>query len=474
MIYTDLIKTKDKYTELLAEISSAIQGTVYENHVFLVGGAIRDMVLGRKVKNINLVITLEGGGIDFGTWLAHECFCMEKGKNPIVYENLGKSVLTISSINMFSDIEIECTQSMKKNCINGTAKEIKQAFGSLEEDANRRDLTINSIYIDLTTGLVLDPTQHGIEDLKNQTIRATSDIDFVFQDNPLNMLRTIRLASQLHWGIERYTWGGIVKNAHRVSQIQQEKITREINLMLLTNMPQIAFDRLYHSGLLRLVMPEIYAMKGVEQGRQHCNDVYSHTMEVVNKTKATLKLRYSALLHDIAKPTTFSKNYDGVHFYNHEHEGAKLAETILNRMKFSQEFVKSVSTAVKYHMFFKDNSSCPSKKNIRKFLTCTDKDSEITLDLIDADNKCRIPRYRMESQIESIRCAIKRLECTQDGKKHIELPINGQDIMKAFKLKPSPLIGNLLDKVLNVFSDNPSITKEECLKVCSDHLEKVY
>lgn len=464
------LNKEDIYTSTLAELSALIHGTRFENHVYLVGGAVRDILMDKPIHDIDLAVDLPNGGIDFATWAAQECDCYRKDANPVIYKRYGTAKFNIWSISKIANVDIECVQTRKESYDDENSRNPSTIHGTIFEDAERRDLTINALYLNISSGELLDPTEKGLEDLDNKVIRTAGDPNLVFKDDPLRMLRVIRFASKLGWGIDRYTWAGIVANAYRINIISQERINEEINKILLTRIPRIGFDRLMNCGLLKKIMPEVYALKGVTQGKEHFEDVYGHTMAVVSRVEPKIENRYAALFHDIAKPMCREVVSNGVHFHCHEHRGSILANEIMTRMKFSNSMKNAISLAIKYHTTFKQNTSCPSKKNIRKFLANTGDDYELALDLIHANNISHSARFSLPNQIPSIRKVIAKLLSEEESPSKIKLPISGSDIMSCFKLKQSPLIGNLLDSVKEKFLGNPKLSKDECLALCKEIL----
>jgi poly(A) polymerase len=454
------------FGETLKTIKEDIKGTEWENHVFLVGGAVRDCLLGGKMKDIDLCVDLEEGGIKFAEWLCKKHLSYSSNSNPCVFSKYGTAKLNLRDIDAISKIDIECVQTRKEQYHEGSRNPDTQ-FGTLEEDATRRDLTINALYVNLSNDSILDPTKNGLKDLKEKVIRTPSNPNIVFGDDPLRMLRVIRFATKYGWGIEEGTWIGIVGNTKKISIISQERITDELGKILITDKPSEGVKRLRYSGLLERVLPEVYMLIGCEQGVHHVGDVFEHTMLAIDNTNNTLLGRWASLLHDIGKPSKRTVNNTGVHFYDHDKYGALLARDILRKLKFSNSDTDKICLAVKSHMKFKPwKDECPSDKSIRKFISEVGMENiDLILDVIEGDNKSHSEAYCAPHQVEKIRERIR----SKEEVKEVKLPVNGKDIMERFNMKSSPKVGELLDKIKEFFLDNPNVTKEECL----DKIEKI-
>lgn len=460
------------FGDTLKEIKKAIKGTKFENHVFLVGGAVRDSLLGKPMKDIDLCIDMPNGGIEFAEWICKEYGCYKPNSNPCVFPKYGTAKFNLKSLHSLSDIEIECVQTRKEQYHEDSRKP-ETTFGTIEEDCLRRDLTINALYVNLSSDIVIDPCCLGLKDLKNCVIRTPSNPDIVFEDDPLRMLRVIRFATKLGWGIDKDAWVGIVQNCYRISIVSKERITDELGKILMCEKPSVGFVRLEKCGLLEKILPEVHNLVGVTQGYQHFGDVFEHTMSVIDKTSPVLAHRWASLLHDIGKPNVRTLIGNKIRFLSHDSVGENIAVELLKRMKFSNSDILKISTAVRNHMRFKSSgNSCPSNKALRKLVADVGVDNlAIVLDVINADNNSHAKQYCLPDQVRLI---IDKLESMKNGGKDeltIKIPINGKDIMQAFNLKQSPKIGVLLDAVKEFVIDNPNATKEDCLDFVSDKIK---
>ena len=453
----------------LIKIGEIIEGTKWENNVFAVGGCVRDKLMGKPIKDIDLAITYPNGGIEFANWICKETYCYKLDSNPCVFPKYGTAKFNIRSIDSISRVDIECVQTRKEQ-YKSESRNPETCYGNIIEDAFRRDLTINALYLNLSNMTVWDVTEKGIEDLKNQIIRTPSDSDVIFQDDPLRLLRVIRFASRFNWGIEKDTWLGMVKNAYRIDIISKERIREELCKMMECDTPSVAIKRLDACGLLDRILPEIYRLKGVKQGVQHFGDVYEHTLATLDNTHPVALHRLAALFHDCGKPFTRMVKNKMVHFYNHENVGGTLAKMALTNLKFSNAEINKIVTAIREHMRFKQfGDKCPSKKAIRKLIASVTEDNlAITLDLMHADNISHATNYCMKNQIPLVIEELKTLD-TQEVEK-VPLPIDGKDIMKIFNFKPSPIVGECLKIAEELYFENPNATKEEYIEYIKNKL----
>ena len=455
------------YEETITELSKLIKGTQWENKVFLVGGAVRDLIMHKPIKDIDICVMMENGGIKFAEWVCKETGCYHKDSNPCIFEAYGTAKFNIRTIHKISNVDIECVHTRKEQYHDKTSRNPSTEYGTIKEDSERRDLTINALYLNISSFDVIDPTNKGLDDIEEQILRVPTDPSIVYSDDPLRMLRAIRFSAKLGWGIEKNTWVGIVKNKNRINIISQERITEEINKILISDRPSYGIKKLDKCGLLKIVLPEIYDLKGIEHSDKHFGDVFEHTMEVLDKTKPILINRLAGLFHDCGKPYNISNINGTPHFYGHETTSAQIVEEVMKKMKYSNSEIKKVAIAIKNHMRFKNSGdNCPSNKAVRKFISDVGEENVgLTLDLIDADNKSHSKEYSYENQVSLIKNKIYEFNKEAETKENNKIPINGTDIMKKFNLKSSPVIGKYLRIVEDSFYENPNITKEECLKI---------
>ena len=455
----------EKIKKLLKFIQDSIKGTHFEGKVYVVGGLIRDSLLGLPLKtaDVDICVEMKNGGILFATYMAMKHRCYIEGTNPVIFDNYGTAKFELYKEEDFKNIEIECVQTRKEQ-YHKESRNPDVAYGTIEEDAKRRDLTINALYYNITTEKLHD-YNNSLDDLRNGVIRTPSDPDIVFGDDPLRQLRVIRFSTRFGWDIEKNTWLGIIKNAPRISVVSQERITDEISKILLCEKPSVGIRKLYYCGLLHRVMPDIYDMTYAYESKNPMVTTFDHTMEVLDYVQPYLENRLAALFHDVGRIVT-EKRKD----INQDKFSAEVAESDLRSMKFPNYIIKGVEKAILYHRYFNVyvDGVLPPDKKIRKFLNLVGDDISPTVDLMNANNIHRT-YDKKKRQVLDILNRIEELEDI-DKATNVKLPINGADIMKEFKLKPSPLIGMLLEAVKEEYFENPNITKDEAFEIVEKKL----
>lgn len=460
---------KNELGKLAKILGTAVSGSKFQDHVYIVGGAVRDYFLGNEIKDIDIAVDLPNGGIEFGTFINNK-FGFQH--SIVTYPNYGtcKFTLTLPEIG---EVDFEAVQCRKEWYTNGSRKPSSIAVGNIREDAHRRDLTINALYLDVNSLKVFDPTNSGYNDLKNHILRCPSEPNKTFNDDPLRMLRVVRFKTKYNWGIDKDTWIGILENAKEIETVSKERINDELTKILLCDTPSVGIRSLLYSNLLGYIIPEVYNLVGLTQGKQHFGDVFEHTMKCLDNTKKDIGCRLGGLLHDIGKLNT-KTDYNGeIHFYCHEDVGARMIEPILKNLKFPNNVIAKVILLVKYHMKFKEipDNKLPSDKSIRKFLNETHGFADDILDVMNADNISHKEEYNKPNFVKNLTERIKQIkENEADYSKKLVLPINGDDIKKEFKLKTSPIIGTLLKKVKEEFLNNPNMSKDDCFEIVEKEL----
>lgn len=464
-----------KVGKLIERLKELIKDSVYENHVYLVGGCVRDFFLSDNYDphDVDIVVDAPDGGITFATWVTYHTGNYINSKNPVVFPNYGTAKFQLFNDTELSDIEIECVQTRKEK-YNKESRNPATAYGTIEEDAMRRDLTINALYYNISTDEICDITKMGLDDMKNQILRCTGEPDVVFSDDPLRILRVIRFSARLGWGIERKTWLGMITNRNEIKKLTQERVTDEINKMLLCDNPSEAIQKMDRCNCLHIVLPSISMSKHVYQDLRPIRTLYQHTLETLDKTPKVLETRLAALFHDIGKLRTYDKN-----FMFHSQVGADMAEEIMKAMKYSNATIETVKKAIEVHESFSTymGGSIPRPAVIRKFVVKfdgNDKDLEIALDLMHANNITQMYGKKVKF-VPGLKQKIAELDkkSKQESGKQLKIPISGNDIMQEFNLKPGKAIGILMNRVKNKVIENPDITKEELFKCVEEYLKTV-
>ncbi len=408
---------------------------------FLIGGFVRDSIIGRNTKDIDIVCI--GDGIALAHKVAEE-FTPVPGVN--YFKNFGTAQIKVQ------DIDIEFVGARKESYTYDSRKP-KVESGTLEDDQDRRDFTINALAISLNKenfGELIDPC-NGVHDITKKIIRTPLPPVQTFSDDPLRMLRAIRFANQLNFTIEEKTFEAIIENKERIKIVSGERIADELNKILLCKKPSIGFDLLYKSGLLKIIFPQMVELAGAEyiDGKGHKDNFY-HTLQVVDniaENTNNLWLRWAAVLHDIAKPVT--KKFEEGHgwtFHGHEAVGGRMVPKIFAKLKLPQnDKMRFVRKLVELHLrpigLTKENITDSA---IRRLLFDAGKDFDALMTLCSADitskNKQKVQRYLDNFELVRKRCA--EVEAS-DQLRNWQPPITGEVIMQTFNLPPGRVVGDL-------------------------------
>lgn len=436
--------------DIFHKISSAADSLNLECYV--VGGYVRDLFLERPSNDIDVVVV--GSGIKLADALKKE---LGRKAKLSVFRNFGTAQVK------YRDLEVEFVGARKESYTHDSRKPVVED-GTLEDDQNRRDFTINALAVCLNGprfGELVDPFD-GIADMEDGIIRTPLDPDITFSDDPLRMLRCIRFATQLNFFIEEETFDALGRNADRIKIISGERVAEELNKIMMTKTPSKGFVDLHRCGLLQRILPELAAMDIVEtrQGRAHKNNFY-HTLEVLDnvcKHSDNLWLRWAALMHDIGKPRT--KRWDqkiGWTFHNHNYIGAKMVPDVFRRLKLPLDSkMKYVQKLVNLHMrpiVIADDVVTDSA--VRRLLNDAGDDIDDLMLLCEADitSKNEVRKRRFLENFRIVRSKLHDLK-EKDYKRLLQPCIDGTEIMQMFNLKPSREVGELKKVLKDAVLDN--------------------
>ena len=447
--------------EIFKEISNYCDQNSLESYV--IGGYVRDHLIGKTdTKDIDILIV--GNGIKAAKNIAKKL----KIKKVIIYKNFGTAMFK------FKNFEIEFVGTRKESYDkNSRNPEVKP--GSLIDDLNRRDFTINTIGLSLNKnswGRILDKF-NGIEDLENEIIKTPLDPDKTFSDDPLRMLRAARFASQLNFKIEKKSFEGLCVEKNRIKIVSSERISEELNKIILSKKPSVGFKILESTGILELILPELTNLKGIEEieGQKHKDNFY-HTLEVldnISENTENLWLRWAALLHDIGKAPTkkFIKKI-GWTFHGHELKGSKMVYKIFKRLNmplnFKLKYVQKIIYLSSRPIILSNDNITDSA--IRRLIYDANEDLDDLLILCEADittkNPSRFKKYLNNFKI--VREKIKIVE-ERDSIRNFQPPISGEEIMNYFKIKPSKEIGIIKEYIKNSILDGKIKNNHESAKL---------
>jgi putative nucleotidyltransferase with HDIG domain len=431
-------------------VSQAADALGYETYV--IGGFVRDIIL-ERAQPTDIDFVCVGSGIELANRVSE---LLGNDTKVQVFKNFGTAMLR------HQDLELEFVGARKESYRSNSRKPIVED-GTLEDDQNRRDFTINALAIRLNKenfGELIDPFD-GLKDIEKKIIRTPLEPNITYSDDPLRMMRAIRFASQLNFQIEDQSLQAIKENALRLEIISQERITEELNKIILSTKPSIGFKLLFNTNLLHQFFPKMVELQGVEviDNKGHKDNFY-HTLQVldnISQNTNNLWLRWAAILHDIAKPDTKKfEEKQGWTFHGHEFLGSKMVPKIFKQLKLPlNEKMKYVKKLVKLHLRpIVLAQEIVTDSAVRRLLFDAGEDIEDLMTLCDADitskNPEKVKRYLNNFQL--VRKKIKDVE-ERDHIRNMQPPISGEEIINIFDIKPSKEIGILKTAIKEAILD---------------------
>ncbi len=436
--------------EVLETLRGAVRGTEYAGRLFLVGGFVRDKVMGLPSGKDDIDIVLEGDALELARFL------WQLGAadfEPVVYPKFGTAMVVVKGRDVeivTARIEFYTPDSRKPDTVEP---------GTLADDAKRRDFTINTLLQSLDTGEITDPLGLAFADIEAKTIRTPTDPLETFQDDGLRMLRAVRFAARFGFSIHPITWKAMRQRATRINDINSdrtrvisyERIREEFCKTLVTPRAPTGLELLKDSGLLAQFAPELMAMVGVTQNEFHAYPVWDHTLIALGHLPpdASLTLRLATLCHDIGKPPTKAAGEDGrVHFYGHAETGADITRRLMTRLKFSNDEIAAVTKLVAQHMRIGEYRPLWTDAAVRRLMRDLGPQLDDLFEIHRVDVSALAPDHTDISRAQELLARMAPIQATQDIGT-LTSPLDGQELMARLGLKPGKRLGELKEYLTN-------------------------
>lgn len=462
---------KEKMAERL--LSEIVKLSPYKGKTFVAGGYVRDEVMGDDPKDLDVTVEAPQGGIRLAEYvseilgLSAPKIFKKYGTAQITLkgtykENMGKLGIPVSDEDDvdLTSMDIEFVQTRKETYNPNSAKP-DVSPGTLLEDVERRDFTVNTLLKDLTTGEIRDLTGRGLEDIKRGKVVTPVDPIRTFTDDPTRIIRGIRFAVKYGWELPLFVIKAMRKAAPLLESknIKPSSLQKDLVKILESNNPDKGIKLIYITGLSKYLMPELERLKGLMQGKHHDMDAFDHSLSALKKSKPGLVNRLSALFHDLGKADKLEIIKDQVHFFGHEGVGAQIAEKIMTELNFSDDIKKQVVFAIRNH-----DRAIGSKdwtdKAVRRFVRQMGDHLENVLNLMEADVSSHKKDAPFANDIKELRRRIEELQI-KDKPHSNKTPISGKEIIDLLKIKPGPLVGEIIEFVNGILDGNPGLTRDE-------------
>lgn len=444
--------------QLLNLIKNTISGTEFDERLYAAGGFVRDTLLGKSSKDLDIVV--DGGptaGLEAAEFLARKLGVFKQGSNPVTFPTYGTAKLTVYIDKKPYDVEFVAP---RKERYEPGSRKPSVSPGSLKDDVMRRDFTVNSLLQNISTGEVIDLSGRGLSDLENKIINTTGDADWIFSEDPLRILRAVRFALKYNFKLPLNIIRAIKKASPSLKNISKERIQDELGKILLLSTPSKAIRLFKITGILDEVLPELKPLVNLKQNAYHKDDAFYHTLEVLDNTPPELIRRLSALFHDIGKAATRTEKNGKIQFLGHANVSAEIAKEVLKRLKYPNEVIDKVAKISKYHMDLKSagpDAETLSDKTLRKFIFRVSSELEPLLDVMHADNISHSEASSMPRQIAKIRERISGM--------NIEDILNTRSILDGNEIMALGAVGKQIaeikERILTKVLENPEFTKKE-------------
>lgn len=459
------MNTEYKFPKTIEYLRKKIIGTQWEGHLFVVGGCCRDIIMNRPIHDVDLTVDLPLGSVRFARWLRSRHLTIGE---PIIFQRYSTARLRLKA---FPDDELEIVQTRKDKYGPHNADNPAAAFGSLHDDCTRRDLTINSLYYDVSSGKMLDLCGMAIHDIENHIIRTPADPSRTFDDDPLRIIRCIRFACTLGWNIHPDTLKELGKNPESIRIASKERIRNEFDKVMACPDPAKALALMEKCGIMGVVMPELKPMFGMPDNASNSGSVWQHTLRTVKAmadSTDNVELRIAALLCDAGKTVSFSRNKNGdIYFKAHDRRAPAVIDAIMKRLRYEPKIINDTIFLARHHTAAKswgDRAEKMTDSALRRLQYICEKRNrfEQLLSLIHADNASQTANPDRMSQVPAIRHRASELRKKGAEMFEYHLPIQSPHIRRILRIPPGKQVELCKEYLLKCAFENPFITREDC------------
>lgn len=449
-------------------LQRATRDTAYENKLYIAGGFVRDELLGKTSKDIDIVVDgAPDSGLKVAELIAKKTGVYKADSNPVIFPQYYTAKLSLPTPQGKMDIEFVAPRREKYT--PGSRKPGVEP-GTLEDDVRRRDFTLNSLLKNLHTGEILDLSGRGVRDLRAGVLDTTGSPDVIFHEDPLRILRAVRFAVKYDFTLPLRVIRGIKKHAASLKSISSERINDEISKILILHKPSRAFELFRITGILKVIMPEIQELVDLKQNAYHHRDAFGHSMDVLDASSPELIKRLGALFHDVGKASTRTEKDGKIQFIGHANVGEAIARVVLKRLKYPNDTINRVAAIVKYHMDLKNagpEATNLKDSTLRKFIFRVSDNLEDILDVMHADNLSHAEGHSMPNQIAEIRKKIANMDINDIL--HTKSVLDGNQI--AAMGAKGPLIAKIKDRILEKCLENPSFSIKQAQELAKNMIQ---
>lgn len=466
---------QDRYSKICTYLRDLIEGTQWQGHLFVVGGCCRDMVMGRPIHDLDLTVDLPLGSVEFAKWLRSKRLTIGE---PLVFGRYSTARLHLKK---FPDEELEIVQTRSDKYGPHNVHDPGLAFGTLEDDCTRRDLTINSLYYDISADRMLDLCGTALSDIEHHIIRTPANPERTFDDDPLRKLRCVRFAADLGWEIDPATWHAVCDHPETIHTASIERIRNEFDKILGCHNPVEALKMMRTSGLMDQVIPELTRMYNLSQNAHHQGTVWENTLATTGymaELTTDLNLRMAALLHDIGKIDCGHPGKNGqMYYHRHEYVCPRLIDTIMRRLRYEPRLIDEVVFLSRHHTAAKSwgprgekasdadlrrlQYECGSPERLSRLLT-----------LIHADNLAAPARQHVRGQVKALRERFKLLDHAGLSMYRYKMPLDSPKIRRLLKIRPGEEVERCKAYLLEQAFINPRLNANQCRQLLLDRAHK--